>query len=121
MARGKRSWPISHGLVARGFDVTLFATADSLTGATLHAVAPRSWEEDPGLDPKVWEALHISEVMDRAGEFDLIHNNFDFLPLTYSRLIKTPMLTTVHGFSLDQYRLVYRKYRDSFCFHQRCG
>lgn len=105
---------LSQGLVARGFDVTLFATGDSLSKATLHAVAAQSWEEDPGLDPKVWEALHISEVMDRAGEFDLIHNNFDFLPLTYSRLIPTTMLTTIHGFSLDQYRLVYRKYRRSF-------
>jgi glycosyltransferase involved in cell wall biosynthesis len=74
---------------------------------------PRPYSEDETLDPKVWEALHISSVMERASEFDLIHNNFDFLPLTYSRLIPTPMLTTVHGFSIDQFRLAYRKYRDT--------
>jgi glycosyltransferase involved in cell wall biosynthesis len=51
--------------------------------------------------------------MERAADFDLIHNNYDFLPLTYSRLISTPMVTTVHGFSIDQFRLVYRKYRDT--------
>jgi len=102
---------LTEGLVRRGYDVTLFATQDSLTDGTLRAVVPRPYSEDETLDPKVWEALHISSLMERAAEFDLIHNNFDFLPLTYSRLIPTPMLTTVHGFSNDQFRLVYRKYR----------
>lgn len=104
---------LTEGLAGRGYDVTLFATADSVTAGTLDAVTPRPYSEDAALDPKVWEALHISEVMERAGEFDLIHNNYDFLPLTYSRLISPPMLTTVHGFSIDQFRLVYRKYRQS--------
>lgn len=105
---------LAEGLVARGYDVTVFATADSLTKGTLHAVAPRPYSEDESLEPKVWEFLHIAEAMERAGEFDLIHNNYDFMPLTYSRLISTPLLTTVHGFSLDQFRLVYRKYRDTY-------
>ena len=61
----------------------------------------------------MWEFLHISEAMEQADAFDLIHNNYDFMPLTYSRLVRTPMLTTVHGFSLDQFRLVYRKYRET--------
>lgn len=98
----------------RGHEVTLFASADSRTRAALHAIVPRPSSEDRHLDPKVWEALHISEAMERAAEFDLIHNHHDFLPLTYSRLIRTPMITTIHGFSLQQYRLVYRKYLDSF-------
>jgi glycosyltransferase involved in cell wall biosynthesis len=102
---------LTEGLVARGFDVTLFATQDSITSAKLEAVAPRPYSEDETLDPKVWEYLHISHALEHASEYDLIHNNYDFMPLTYSRLIDTPMLTTVHGFSLDQFRLVYRKYR----------
>lgn len=101
------------GLAKRGYDVTLFGTQDSVTAGALDAVAPRPYSEDPALDPKVWEALHISAAMERAADFDLIHNNYDFLPLTYSRLISTPMVTTVHGFSIDQFRLVYRKYRDT--------
>jgi glycosyltransferase involved in cell wall biosynthesis len=101
---------LAEGLVRRGIEVELFATQDSMTEATLHAVAPRPYSEDEALDPKVWEALHISSIMERASHYDLIHNNFDFLPLTFSRLISTPMLTTVHGFSIDQFRLVYRKY-----------
>jgi glycosyltransferase involved in cell wall biosynthesis len=105
---------LAEGLTARGVDVTLFATQDSITAGRLEAVTPRPYSEDETLDPKVWEALHISSVMERAEQFDLVHNNFDFLPLTYSRLISTPMLTTVHGFSIDQFRLVYRKYRESY-------
>lgn len=105
---------LTEGLVARGVDVTLFATADSMTAARLVAVCPRPYSEDEALDPKVWEHLHISTCMERAAEFDLIHNNFDFVPLTYTRLIATPVLTTVHGFSIDQFRLAYRTYRDSY-------
>lgn len=105
---------LTEGLVARGVDVTLFATADSITAARLDAVAPRPYSEDETLDPKVWEFLHISQAMERAADFDLIHSHYDFMPLTYSRLITTPMLTTVHGFSLDQFRLVYRKYRHTY-------
>jgi len=104
---------LTEELVRRGFDVTLYATQDSLTAGSLRAVAPRAWSEDESLDPKVWEYLHISQCLEDAGEFDLIHNSFDFMPLTYSRLISTPMVTTIHGFSIDQYRLVYRKYRES--------
>ena len=101
---------LTEGLVERGLDVTLFATADSLTRARLHAVARTGYEEDRELDPKVWEALHISEVFERAADFDIIHNHFDFLPLTYSGLVRTPVVTTIHGFSSPRILPVYRKY-----------
>jgi glycosyltransferase involved in cell wall biosynthesis len=101
---------LAEGLVRRGVDVTLFATADSLTRARLQACAPRGYSEDPALDAKVWESLHISALFERAGEFDLIHNSFDFLPLTYSGLVDTPMVTTIHGFSSERILPVYEKY-----------
>ncbi len=103
---------VTEGLVARGWDVTLFATADSITRASLHAVIPCGYEEDRRLDPKVSEILHISGLMERAGRFDLIHNHYDFVPLAFSRLIPTPILTTIHGFSSDKIRAVYHKYRE---------
>lgn len=71
---------------------------------------PRGYSEDSELDPKVEECLHISHLMEQASKFDLIHNNFDFLPLTYSGLIKTPMVTTIHGFSSQKILPVYKKY-----------
>lgn len=105
---------ITEGLVARGWDVTLFATSDSITTAKLSAVISKGYEEDSSVDPRIVSCLHISEVFERAGEFDLIHNHFDFLPLTYSRLVSTPVLTTIHGFSSPQIMPVYYKYKDSY-------
>ena len=105
---------IAEGLVARGWDVTLFATRDSVTRARLRAVVSRGYEEDPTADPKVAEYLHIPEVFERASEFDLIHSHYDFMALTYTRLVRTPVLTTIHGFSSPQIMPVYEKYRDGY-------
>lgn len=104
---------IAEGLIDKGIDVTLFATGDSITKGKLESICERPTAEDPELDPKVWECMHISHLMERADQFDIIHNNFDFLPLTYSRLIHTPMITTIHGFSSQRIILVYKKYNKS--------
>jgi glycosyltransferase involved in cell wall biosynthesis len=101
---------LTEGLVARGHDVTLFATADSQTDGTLHAVCPRGYEEDRTLIPKVWECLHISELFEHTQDFDIIHNHFDFLPLTYTGLTTKPVVTTIHGFSSPGILPVYKKY-----------
>jgi len=101
---------ITEGLVARGHQVTLFATADSETKGVLHAVCPKGYEEDANILPKVWECLHISELFDQAEGFDIIHNHFDFLPLTYTGQTSTPMVTTIHGFSSPGILPVYEKY-----------
>ena len=101
---------LTEGLVARGVDVTLFATGDSVTKARLVSVCPAGYEEDRAVDAKVWEALHIAETFEHATEFDLIHNHFDFLPLAFSRLVRTPIVTTIHGFSSPRILPVYRKY-----------
>ena len=105
---------IAEGLVARGWDVTLFATGDSITRGRLHAVVDRGYEEDPAVDPKVAEYLHISEAFEHAAEFDLIHSHYDFMALSYTRLVKTPVLTTIHGFSSPRIMPVYQKYRDGY-------
>jgi len=101
---------LTENLVKKGIDVTLFATGDSSTAGKLHSVYPRPYEEDKEMNVKVYESLHISEVFERADEFDIIHNHFDFLPLTYSGLVDTPVVTTVHGFSSRSILPVYKKY-----------
>lgn len=103
---------LTEGFVARGHEVTLFASADSETSARLHAVARTGYEEDPTLEAKVWEGLHNAAVFEHASEFDVIANHFDFMPLTYSRLVPTPVVTTIHGFSSPQMVSVYRAYDD---------
>lgn len=104
---------IAEGLHDRGFDVTLFATKDSITKNKLDGIIPSGYEEDKDQDPKVTECLHISNLMERAATFDIIHNNFDFLPLTYSKLINTPMVTTIHGFSSPKIIPVFQKYNEN--------
>lgn len=103
----------AEGLAEKGIDVTLFATGDSVTGGKLEYICEKPYSENPEMDAKVWESLHISHLMEQAGNYDLIHNHYDFLPLTYSRLIKTPMVTTIHGFSSPKILPVYKKYNSS--------
>jgi glycosyltransferase involved in cell wall biosynthesis len=106
---------IAEGLVARGWkNITLFATKDSITRARLVGFIDHGYEEDKSQVPPVSSCLHISKTLERAGEFDLIHNNFDYLPLTYTPFIQTPMLTTIHGFSEPDILRVYRTYKNTY-------
>ncbi|MET0457245.1 MAG: glycosyltransferase family 4 protein [Mycobacterium sp.] len=107
---------LTEGLVAAGHHVTLFATADSITTARLSAISPCGWSEDETIDAKVAECLHVASVFERASEFDVIHNGFDFLPLTYSNLVATPVVTTIHGFSSERIVPVYARYDDTTAY-----
>ncbi len=103
---------LTEGLTAKGADVTLFATGDSQTAAELRSICSKGYEEDEHVDAKVAEYMHISFMMEQAAEFDIIHNHFDFPPLSYSRLIRPPIVTTIHGFSSPCIVPVYRRYND---------
>ncbi len=105
---------LTEGLVARGVDVTLFATLDSLTAAALDGVCPHGYAEDAQLDGRVWEALHVSHALARSGEFDLVHNHLDWLPLAFSEHVRAPMVTTIHGFSGAGILPAYRRSRSAF-------
>lgn len=103
---------LTEALVQRGVDVTLFATLDSITAGELDGICPTGYSEDRSLDPKVWEALHIAHCFERAGEFDLIHNQADFMPLIFSRMVDTPIVTTIHGFSSPNILPAFQRYSD---------
>jgi glycosyltransferase involved in cell wall biosynthesis len=91
---------LADGMTARGLDVTLFATGNSRTRARLESIVPVGINEDPALDADVYGALHVANLFARAGDFDLIHNNFDWKPMTYALATAAPpLLTTIHGFS----------------------
>jgi glycosyltransferase involved in cell wall biosynthesis len=103
---------LTEALVARGIDVTLFATCDSVTTAKLDAVVPASYNEDPSVDAKVWEFRHLAHVFEQADRFDIIHNQADFPAHAFARLVKTPIVTTIHGFSSDRIMPMYIPYQD---------
>jgi glycosyltransferase involved in cell wall biosynthesis len=75
-------------------------------------VVATGYEEDLTIDAKVSGGLHIAAAFERASELDVLSNQFDFLPLTYSRLVSTPVVTTIHGFSSEQIVPVFRAYDD---------
>jgi glycosyltransferase involved in cell wall biosynthesis len=105
---------IADGLHARGIDVTLFATLDSQTPAKLEGVCPVGYEEDPALDGRIWEALHVARALERSGDFDLVHNHLDWLPLAFDRHARAPIVTTIHGFSSPAILPAYRHSRSAF-------
>jgi glycosyltransferase involved in cell wall biosynthesis len=105
---------LTEGLVARGVDVTLFATLDSVTTAVLDGVCPHGYAEDAQLDGRVWEALHVSYALARSGEFELVHNHLDWLPLAFDEHARAPMVTTIHGFSGAGILPAYARSRSAF-------
>jgi glycosyltransferase involved in cell wall biosynthesis len=105
---------ITEGLVALGVDVTLFATGNSLTSAELDSVCAVPYAENPDLDGRVWEALHVAHALSRSAEFDIVHNNLDWLPLSFSALCAAPMVTTIHGFSNPAILPAYRAARSAY-------
>ena len=90
---------LTEGLVARGQEVTLFATASSRTAARLHALFEQGYREDLSLWPwELCELMNLSAAVERADEFDVIHYQAEYYPMSValSRLTSTPVLQTLH-------------------------
>jgi glycosyltransferase involved in cell wall biosynthesis len=90
---------LTEGLVARGQDVTLFATADSRTSAKLAAIYPHGYWHDENMWPwELYEMLNLAAAVERAPEFDIIHYEAAYYPmsLAYARLSPIPILQTLH-------------------------
>jgi glycosyltransferase involved in cell wall biosynthesis len=100
---------LAEGLVARGVDVTLFATLDSVTTASLDGVCPTGYADDPDVDGRISEAMHVAHAFSRSGEFDLVHNHLDWLPLAFAGHCDAPLVTTIHGFSGPGIRPAYER------------
>ena len=89
---------LSEELVRRGHEVTLYATGDSQTSATLRAVCPRALRLDPPTqDPAAYHVLQLGLAYEQASEFDLIHFHVDFRGLPFTRLVRTPTMSTNHN------------------------
>ena len=105
---------LTEGLVARGVDVTLFATGDSVTSAELDAVIPVGYNEDDAVDGRIAEAMHVGHVLERSGDFDVVHNHLDWLPLALGGAWRAPLVTTIHGFSGPAILPAYRAGRSGY-------
>ena len=100
---------LTEELVSRGHDVTLFASGDSVTSATLATCSTRSLRLDGSVtDHVALTTIELARVFDRQDEFDMIHNHVDYFAFPFARQRRTPMITTTHGrLDLDEIRNVY--------------
>jgi glycosyltransferase involved in cell wall biosynthesis len=90
---------LTEGLVQRGHDVTLFATADSKTSAKLNAIYPHGYWHDEHMWPwELYEMLNLACAVERAREFDIIHYEAAYYPmsLAFARLSPAPIVQTLH-------------------------
>lgn len=89
---------LTEELVRRGHEVTLFASGDSITTAQLVSVHPQALRLDPMVkEAGIYEMLQLSQVFERAKEFDIIHSHMGCTALPYASLVKTPTVHTLHG------------------------
>jgi glycosyltransferase involved in cell wall biosynthesis len=91
-------YSLTEELVAMGHDVTLFASGDSLTSATLAPMRDQALRLDPSV--KDWVAIYnrmVELIYRRKDEFDVLHFHIDYFPLSLFSRQKVPFLTTLHG------------------------
>ena len=100
--------------VRRGHEVTLFASGDSRTSADLVSPIARALRLDHDIsDPLAPHVVLLSQVFERAEEFDLIHSHIDYLAFPFSRLVPTPTVHTLHGrLDMPQVHMVMRQFED---------
>jgi glycosyltransferase involved in cell wall biosynthesis len=106
---------LTEGLVARGHDVTLFASGDSETKAKLVACASEGLRLQPGLkDPHAMTTVELARVFEQSASFDVIHNHVDYFGFPFARFSRTPVVTTTHGrLDLEEVRFVYRNFPEA--------
>ena len=107
---------LTEGLVASGVDVTLFATADSKTSATLHGTYPRGYWHDEQMWPwEMYEMLNLAAAIERASEFDIIHYEAAYYPisLAFTRLSPTPIVQTLHHSPSEAEVQLWSRYPDA--------
>jgi glycosyltransferase involved in cell wall biosynthesis len=85
-------------LVRLGHEVTLFASADSRTRATLVPICPRALRLDTSCsDQLAWHVLMLETVAARSEQFDLIHFHIGHFHFPLVRRLDVPHITTLHG------------------------
>ena len=106
---------LTEALVELGHDVTLFASGDSVTSATLEAAWPRALRLDPSIrDPFAPHVLLLEQVRRVAADFDVLHFHLDYLPFSLFADAETPSVTTLHGrLDLPELQPVFNTFTDS--------
>src|SRR5919108_291450 len=89
---------LTEELVALGHDVTLFASGDSRTSATLEPMGPKALRLDGSIrDPNALHMMMLERVRQRAADFDFLHFHLDYYPFSLFSRQSIPFVTTLHG------------------------
>lgn len=105
---------LSEALVRRGHIVTLFASGDSTAQLPLNAGFPQSLRMAglEGLGP-AYHLPMLSDVYDRADQFDLIHSHLEHLGFPFAHFSEVPTVSTMHGrMDVQDFRPIYDRYSD---------
>jgi glycosyltransferase involved in cell wall biosynthesis len=100
---------LTEELVRRGHEVTLFASGDSVTKAKLQSVCPK-FLRGSGRNKDILNMVNVVSCLEQAHKFDLIHNHTLFEGMATASLVKTPMLTTLHGNLDGDWCLLFERY-----------
>ena len=108
-------YSLTEELVALGHDVTLFASGDSVTSATLAPMREQAIRLDPNVKDWVAYYMRMMElVRQRADEFDVLHFHSDYYPLSLFSRQRTPFVTTLHGrLDLPEFKMIYEMFPDA--------
>ena len=102
---------LTEELTRRGHDVTLFATGDSKTEATLVPIWPRGLWNDTSIGlPEAVFGLLYKELLERQGEFDIIHDHCEHLTSPFTPFLKPPVVTTLHHMLVEENTILYKKF-----------
>ena len=99
-------------LVKRGHEVYLFATGDSITKAKLISTTNHPLREMYVSDTTVFTIINVTKVYKNSNQFDIIHNNADYLAFPMAHFVSTPTVTTLHGPVNLENKNIYEVYRD---------
>lgn len=108
---------LTEELVARGHDVTLFASGDSITSARLISVYPRSLREAKLKDiygTNVWTLRNVGVSFQMQDDFDIIHDHMGFVALPTANIARRPTVMTMHGPLTTELRPLYRSLRNPY-------
>jgi len=108
-------YSLTEELVAMGHDVTLFASGDSVTSATLAPMRREALRLDPTVRDWIASYMRMMELIcRRADDFDVLHFHTDYFPLSLFSRQNTPFVTTLHGrLDLPEFKEIYETFPDA--------
>lgn len=102
---------LTEELIRKGHEVTLFATADSKTKANLIPIWPKGLFKDAGTSHHfaVFGLLY-NELLERQDEFDIIHDHCGYYTCPFSKFLRPPIISTLHGSFTEEKTILYKKF-----------